>query len=70
MGLDYDSTILYGGDGYGSSYSNWDSQSITICECEDGFFGPDCSLGNIIVDDIAVLCPHYCHGIKQKCGSF
>jgi hypothetical protein len=46
MGSDYDSRKLYGGDGYGPSYSNWDSQSITICECEDGYFGPDCSLGS------------------------
>ena len=32
-----------GGDGVGPVYSNWDRSSITVCNCDAGFFGPDCS---------------------------
>jgi hypothetical protein len=32
-----------GGDGVGPEYSNWDRSSITVCNCDAGFFGPDCS---------------------------
>lgn len=28
-----------------TSYSNWDKSSITVCNCDDGYFGADCSLG-------------------------
>ena len=28
-----------------TSYSNWDKASITVCNCDDGYFGADCSLG-------------------------
>ncbi len=44
-GVDYDNSIIGAtGDGIGSVYSNWDAVSVTICECDAGYFGPDCSL--------------------------
>ena len=33
---------LYGA--YGYDYSNWDSSSITLCNCDNSYIGPDCSL--------------------------
>lgn len=42
-GPDYNPQYFQRGDGYGPVYKNWDSQSIQMCECDDGFFGPDCS---------------------------
>eukprot|EP00981_Chlorochromonas_danica_P006069 scaffold1268_cov174-Ochromonas_danica.AAC.3 len=47
-GPDYDSTKEFSGDGYGTEYLNWDKDLIYMCECEGGFFGPDCS---------SVMCP-------------
>jgi len=44
-GNDYDSTSLLAGDGIGITYTNWEANSTFICECDDGYFGPDCSLG-------------------------
>ncbi len=32
------------GDGVGIVYTNWDKDSITMCECDASFFGADCSL--------------------------
>ena len=32
-----------GGDGVGPTYGNWDRSSVTVCNCDPGFFGPDCS---------------------------
>ena len=32
------------GDGKGVVYTNWDKDSITMCECDPSYFGPDCSL--------------------------
>jgi len=32
------------GDGKGVVYTNWDKDSITMCECDASFFGADCSL--------------------------
>ncbi|GMI18817.1 hypothetical protein TrLO_g6161, partial [Triparma laevis f. longispina] len=32
-----------GGDGLGPKYTNWDFESIGVCNCDMGFFGPDCS---------------------------
>ena len=32
-----------GGDGVGPKYTNWDHGSIGVCNCDPGFFGPDCS---------------------------
>jgi len=43
-GPDYDSTVTFAGDGLGPAYSNWDKNSIQLCECDPGFFGADCSL--------------------------
>ena len=28
----------------GYPYYNWEKDSLTMCECIDGYFGPDCSL--------------------------
>ena len=33
-------------DGHGFSYSNWEKDSLSMCECYDGYIGPDCSLSN------------------------
>lgn len=44
-GKDYDPTSLSAGDGYGPVYSNWEANSLLTCQCDFGFFGPDCSLG-------------------------
>jgi hypothetical protein len=45
-GPDYDPTqiSLNAGDGLGVVYTNWDRDSIQMCECDPGFFGADCSL--------------------------
>jgi hypothetical protein len=64
-GPDYDSRIQGKGDGYGIAYTNWDSQSIQMCECDPGFFGSDCSLGILIdnssfshlIVNFLVMCP-------------
>jgi hypothetical protein len=32
-----------GGDGNGPVYTNWDAESTAGCECDAGYFGPDCS---------------------------
>ncbi|GMI56738.1 hypothetical protein ScalyP_jg5472, partial [Parmales sp. scaly parma] len=44
LGSDY-STVpgSVGGDGIGPKYTNWDHSSIGVCNCDMGFFGPDCS---------------------------
>jgi len=43
-GLDYDSTVSGAGDGVGSEYVYWDKQSLMMCNCDNGYTGPDCSL--------------------------
>mmetsp|Transcript_32455 Transcript_32455/g.54721 ORF Transcript_32455/g.54721 Transcript_32455/m.54721 type:complete len:1172 (-) Transcript_32455:434-3949(-) len=43
-GPDYDSTSTFAGDGLGITYTNWDKDSIQLCECDPGFFGADCTL--------------------------
>jgi len=48
-GPDYDSAVQFAGDGVGLEYTNWDKNSITICNCDVSYFGPDCSLGNIYI---------------------
>jgi hypothetical protein len=42
-GQDYDPYQFSAGDGYGPSYSLWDKAAGTLCNCDYGFFGPDCS---------------------------
>ncbi|GMI14279.1 hypothetical protein TrVE_jg3786, partial [Triparma verrucosa] len=32
------------GDGKGPLYNNWDKDSTTMCVCDTGFTGPDCSM--------------------------
>lgn len=44
-GPPYNPLLSYAGFGLGSTYNNWDKSSITMCDCDVGFFGPDCSLG-------------------------
>jgi len=41
----YDNAVTHAGNGVGIAYTNWDKKSTTICDCSDGYFGPDCSLG-------------------------
>lgn len=43
-GPDYDNSVQTFGDGKGVAYTNWDKDSIQFCECDDGFFGSDCSM--------------------------
>jgi hypothetical protein len=40
-----------GGDGVGPDYANWDGDHVTVCNCDWGFFGPDCSLRICAKDD-------------------
>ena len=56
-GPDYDNTLVNGGDGIGTEYSNWDSESVMLCNCDSGFSGPDCSMSklNVIYSNILVL---------------
>ena len=44
-GTDYDTSVESAGDGVGVDYTNWDQRSIMMCDCDYGYFGPDCSLG-------------------------
>jgi len=46
-GLDYDVTQANAGDGFGIVYKNWEANSMQLCECAPGYFGPDCSLGKL-----------------------
>jgi hypothetical protein len=46
-GPDYDNAVQFAGDGIGLEYTNWDKNSITICNCDASYFGPDCSLGTL-----------------------
>ena len=44
LGSDYvNGASSLGGDGVGPKYTNWDFASIGVCNCDMGFFGPDCS---------------------------
>lgn len=52
-GLDYDSSASNSGStgdglGVGDVYSYWDKDSISLCVCDTGYFGPDCSFGMFI----------------------
>jgi hypothetical protein len=38
-------SAMAAGDGAGPTYSNWDKDASSGCKCDNGFFGPDCSLG-------------------------
>eukprot|EP01041_Mallomonas_annulata_P011813 gene11813-24749_t len=51
-GPDYDAAIQTSGDGQGVQYTGWDRKSITMCNCDDGYFGPDCSLSELKFIDI------------------
>lgn len=44
-GPDYNSILYFAGDGFGTTYNEWDKNSVSICECDQGYFGSDCSLG-------------------------
>lgn len=35
----------------GPDYGNWDGDHVTVCYCDWGFFGPDCSLKICAKDD-------------------
>ena len=45
-GPDYDNSVVQAGDGLGTEYSHWDS-GTQICQCDSGYFGPDCSLSKL-----------------------
>ena len=47
-GKDYDPTLINAGDGFGVTYTNWEKNSMALCKCDYGFFGPDCSLGTCV----------------------
>ena len=47
-GPDYLPALSNSGDGLGIPYTNWDQSSITLCNCDSGYFGADCSL---------IMCP-------------
>lgn len=49
-GPDYNNSIVtnYTGDGLGIEYNEWDSDSILLCKCDNGYFGNDCSLSKNI----------------------
>jgi hypothetical protein len=71
MGLDYDVTAADSGDGLGvgESYSYWDKQASSLCVCDFGFFGPDCSLGDRLSSSPPALsCPHdaVCRDLSQR----
>lgn len=48
FGQDYDPAVQNAGDGYGPAFSNWNKAASTLCNCDYGYFGPDCS---------QVMCP-------------
>ncbi len=61
-GPDYDTAVSTAGDGLGTEYKNWDKDSIQMCDCDYGFFGPDCSLSKLDrlrVNKLLVL-PSFC----------
>lgn len=61
-GPDYDSSSVFAGDGLGVAYSNWDRNSIQLCECDDGYFTSDCSQSESISAVLSsVLCRHFSH---------
>eukprot|EP00981_Chlorochromonas_danica_P005499 scaffold1110_cov182-Ochromonas_danica.AAC.26 len=75
QGIDYDSTLTastfgYGGDGYGVAYTNWDKNSIQLCECDEGFFGPDCSQVMCPRDDDPLTINQNYRSIKVKVHSY
>ncbi len=43
-GADYDPYSEKSGDGIGPYYLGWDRDLVQICECDDGYYGSDCSL--------------------------
>ena len=50
-GNDYEARPGDGGDGLGPVYGHWDGDHVTVCNCDWGFFGPDCSLLVCAKDD-------------------
>jgi hypothetical protein len=45
-GPDYNNAVTFAGDGKGIEYTNWDANSIVMCNCDANYFGADCSFGN------------------------
>lgn len=43
FGQDYDPAVWNYGDGHGPTYAHWDRGARTLCNCNPGYFGPDCS---------------------------
>jgi hypothetical protein len=44
-GLDYNTAVQFAGDGLASNTAYWEKSLITVCQCDYGYFGPDCSQG-------------------------
>ncbi len=48
LGPDYNPYVQpNGGDGSGVAYPFWDKSSVSLCHCDDNYFGADCSQGMI-----------------------
>lgn len=67
FGVDYDATVNgigSSGDGLGvgRNYNYWDKTSSSICVCDLGFFGPDCSLGRMRLFSHMI----YCSSLPQR----
>lgn len=45
-GPDYNTLTEVRGDGFGNPYTFWDKDSTSLCNCDYGYFGADCSQGN------------------------
>lgn len=41
----YNNSLPGSGSDLGLPYSNWDSESVTMCNCDPGYFEADCSSG-------------------------
>lgn len=44
----YNNTIPSSGNNLGLTYNNWDANSVTMCNCDGGYFEADCSKSKLI----------------------
>jgi len=45
-GPDYDNSYgstIFAGDGKGTEYTSWDKYTMMVCNCDNSYFGADCS---------------------------
>ena len=67
-----DLSVAYSsGDGKGPLYNNWDHSSTTMCVCDIGFTGPDCSTSKFCWT-LEVLALPLARGLSPMvtCGSY